>query len=134
MRLTINTQDVRTFEPVEPGPYLMNVHSFSEPYESREKKTPMIDVEFAFPDPAMDEKHGRVRRGLPIKGKGAGFFTDFWKAATGEDLPIGKDGGGEVDVDLDQALGKTVQVLISNEKEENGDRIFNRADKIVAAA
>lgn len=133
-RLTINTQEVKSFEPAEPGPYLMTVDEISDVWLSEEKKTPMVYVYFKFTDPAMDDRCGRVRRSYPVAGKGAGFFADFWKAATGEDLPIGAE-GGDIDVDTDEALGKTVQVEVGNEKSNKpgDDRVFNTAAKVVAA-
>jgi hypothetical protein len=41
-------------------------------------------------------------RNFPITGKGAGFFREFWKAATGEDIPL----KAQIDVDLDDAVGR----------------------------
>lgn len=130
-RLTINTSEAVSFEPAEPGPYLMTIDSVGEPYESKsEKKTLGIDVEFAFADPAIAQRCGKVRRFYPVKGKGSGFFADLWKVVTGEELPIGQQ-GGDIDVDTDDLIGATVQVDVGNREHEG--KVYNEAKKIVAA-
>jgi hypothetical protein len=133
-RVTINTQEAVSFELAEPGPYLMTIDKVGEPRRSEsEKKTLGIDIEFAFADPDIAQRCGRIRRFYPIAGKGAGFFADLWKTVTGEDLPIGRE-GGDIDVDTDELLGKTVQVDVTNESGSNGDdKLWNTAKKVVAA-
>lgn len=134
-RMTINTSEAQAFELAPPGPYLMTIDTVSEPRNSQsEKKTLGVDIDFAFSDPDMAQRCGKVRRFYPVKGKGAGFFADLWKVVTGNELPIGKE-GGDLDVDTDELLGQTVQVNVDNQPSQKpgDDRIFNIAKSVVAA-
>lgn len=125
-RVTVDTSEALSFEPAEPGPYEMSVHKIDGPHKG--DKSNYMAVEFAFQDPNRDKKHGKVFRNYPIDGKGAGFFRDFWKAATGQDLPIGQKG---LDIDTDDAVGRPVIVQIGN-REYQG-RIQNEAERVTAA-
>lgn len=132
-RLTINTAEAISFEPAEPGPYLMTIESVSEMRLSEEKKTPGVDVEFAFADPEISQRCGKIKRFYPIAGKGAGFFAELWKAVTGEEMPVGRE-GGDIDVDTDQLLNVTVMVEVANRPhKDDPNKIFNEAKKVVAA-
>lgn len=121
-RITIDTTEARSFELAEPGPYPMTVHKIEGPHKG--DKARYIEVHYAFQDPAMDKKCGTVRRNYPIEGAGAGFSREFWKAATGEDIPI----GGTFDVDTDDAVGRPVLVTIGHREYQN--RFFNEAEKV----
>jgi hypothetical protein len=133
-RLTINTSEARTFEPAEPGPYLMSIDKVGEPRKAdSEKGTLGVDVEFKFTDPEVDQRCGTVRRFYPISGKGSGFFAELWKVVTGEEIPLGKS-GGDIDVDTDELLGQVVQVEVGHRaSKDDPERIFNEAKKVVAA-
>jgi hypothetical protein len=126
-RATIDTTEAQSFEAVEPGPYLMKVDEIKDPAPSEEKGTMGTWVYFAFQDPGVAKKAGRVRRFYPLVGKGAGFFREFWKAAAGEDIPVGQT----IDVDLDDGVGRSVLVNIGNEEYQG--RTQNTAEKVVAA-
>lgn len=125
-KLTVDTTQAQSFEPAEPGPYPMTIHSISDP-EKGEKST-YVTVEFEFQDPAIAQRCGRVMRNYPITGKGAGFFREFWKGATGEDIPA----QATIDVDVDQAVGRRVIVQVGNKEYEG--RIRNEAERVTAAA
>ena len=125
-RVTVDTTEALSFEPAEPGPYEMTINKIEGP--NKGEKSNYMAVEFQFADPERQKKHGSVYRNYPIDGKGAGFFRDFWKAATGQDLPI----GGNFDVDTDDALGRPVIVQIGN-REYQG-RVLNEAERVTAAA
>lgn len=127
-RITIDTNEAMSFEPTEPGPYAMTIDEFSEPFRSKEAKTLCVTVFFAFANPDIAQKCGRVARTYTLEGKGAGFFRELWKAATGEDIPLKT----QIDVDTDDAVGRPVIVTIGNEEYEG--RLQNRAEKVVAAA
>lgn len=132
-RLTLDLTEARSFEPTEPGPYPMIVDSIDGPERSKpSEKNPDgvlgVTVSFKFQDPELDRKCGTVIRWYGIQGKSSGFFREFWKAATGEDLPI----GDRFDIDTDDAIGRPVTVEIENEPYEG--RIQNRAAKVTAEA
>ena len=97
MRVVVNMENARSFEPAEPGPYPLVIKAMGNP-EKKEKST-IIEVEFQFEDPEMDRACGTITRMYPIDGKGAGFFRDFWKAATGQELPVGQAG---IAIDTDE--------------------------------
>lgn len=123
MRVTLDLSEARSFELAEPGPYEMTVDTISEPIKS--EKSIGVDVEFKFADPKLDQQCGTVRRRYPITGKGAGFFREFWKAATGQDLPVGE----QIDVDLDDAISRPVMVEIGHREYEG--RTYNDATRVV---
>lgn len=125
-KLTVDTSEAQSFEPVEPGPYPMTIHSISDPVKG--EKSTYVTVEFEFQDPAFAKRAGRVMRNYPITGKGAGFFREFWKGATGEDIPA----QAVIDVDLDIAVARHVIVQVGNREYEG--RIRNEAERVTAAA
>lgn len=134
-RVTINTAEALSFQPAEPGPYLMTIDKASDPRKAdSEKGTIGVDITFAFNDPDMSQRCGTIRRFYPITGKGVGFFADLWKVVTGEDLPIGKE-GGDLDVDTDELIGKVVQVDVGNRPDKDDPKkLWNEAKKVVAAS
>lgn len=125
-RVTIDTTEAQSFEAVEPGPYSMQIDTV-EPKESKEAKQPMINVGFAFDDPTVAKKAGKVFRNYMLAGKGAGFTREFLKAVTGEDFPIGQ----VLDFDTDDLMGKRVHVQIGNREYEG--RLQNEVERVVAA-
>lgn len=127
-RAVIDTTEAQGFEPTEPGPYQMKVDEIEDPGPSKEKGTLGTWIYFAFLDPTIARKCGRVRKFYTLQGKGAGFFREFWKAATGEDIPLGQ----QLDVDLDLAVGRPVIVNVGNEPYEG--RLQNSVERVAAAA
>lgn len=126
-RVTIDTNDIKTFEPTVPGPYTMTFDSVEDEVQvSEEKGTRYLVSWLKFTDPALAEKCGRVKYNLILTGAGAGFTRDAWKAATGEELPL----KAQIDIDTDQLIGRTVVVLIGNETYKGNLR--NVAERISA--
>lgn len=126
MRVTIDTNEALSFELVEPGPYGIKVLSISDPQKG--EKSTYVTVEFGFADPEVDRLAGHMWRNYPIDGKGAGFFREFWKAATGEDIPM----NARIDVDTDDAIGRELVANVVHEEYENRKR--NAPGSLVAAA
>lgn len=126
MRLTIDTTEARSFELAEPGAYEMKIHSISDLQKG--EKAPYVTVEYEFQDPKMDQTCGRVQRNYPVAGKGAGFFREFWKAATGEDIPIGT----QLDINPDDAIGRPVVVEIAHREYEG--RTYNEPKTVVSGS
>lgn len=126
-RLQVDTSEAMSFEPVEPGTYECTVSKIEGP-----EKGPNSDYVTAYFEPddvAVLQRAGHFRKTLPINGKGAGFFREFWKATTGEDLAMGED---EIDVDTDDAIGRPVVVSITNEEYEGA--LQNVVGRVVAAS
>lgn len=134
MRLTLNTTEAQSFELAEPGPYLMTIDKIDEPRKT--EKTVVVDIHFAFVDADVSQRCGSIRRTYPIQGKGAGFITELIKVVTGNEIPVGKE-GGNIDFDTDELIGKTVQVNVDNEPSNkpgaDPNQLYNVAKKIVAA-
>lgn len=126
-RATIDTTEAQSFEAVEPGPYQMKVDEIENPQKT-EKGGTGTWVFFQFLDPAVAKKAGRARKFYMMNGKGAGFFRELWKALTGEDIPIGT----QIDVDLDDGVGRPCVVQIGNETYEG--RLQNSVERVTAAA
>jgi hypothetical protein len=124
-RVTIDTTEATSFEPVEPGPYPMTIGT-AEVKKSKEN-VPMLNVGFDFDDPATAKKAGKVFRNYMLAGKGAGFARDFLKSAAGIEIPI----GGSFDFDTDDVIGRHVIVQIGN-REYNG-QLQNEAERIISA-
>jgi hypothetical protein len=128
-RATIDTTQAMSFEATAPGPYLMKVDEIEDPKPSAgETKAVGTIIYFAFEDPNLARQCGRARRWYALEGKGAGFFREFWKAATGEDIPLNE----KLDVDLDDAVGRSVMVNIGNETYEG--RLQNSVERVAAAS
>ncbi len=126
-RLQVNTSEAMSFEPVEPGTYECTVSKIDDPEEG--PNSTFVWAYFEPEDAGILQRAGNFRKTLPIDGKGAGFFREFWKAATGEDLPIGEEA---IDVDTDDAIGRHVIVSITNEEYEG--RFQNVVGRVVAAS
>lgn len=132
-RVTVDTTEAQSFEPVEPGPYPLLVDEITDPEKSKpSEKNPegllgCISY-FTFQDPSIARHAGRVQRWYALEGKGSGFFREFWKAATGEDIPI----DSRIDVDLDDAIGRPVVGDIGNE--ERDGRMYNVLNRVTAAS
>ena len=125
MRVTVNTTEALSFEPTEPGPYEMHVEKYDPPVKSKDGQGSLgTFIYFQFEDPSVQKRCGHVRRWYPLEGKGAGFFRDFWKATTGEDIPVGTT----IDVDLDDCLGRPVIADITNEPYEG--KLQNNISKL----
>lgn len=125
-RVTLDLTEAKSFEPTEPGPYEMVINSV-EPTKSKEGK-PMLSVEFRFEDPEVAQRSGSVFRNYMLAGKGAGFTREFWKALTGDDLPVGE--GAQYDIDTDDIIGKRCIVKITNREYEG--KIQNEVGSVVA--
>ena len=123
-RVTIDTSEAQSFEAVEPGPYPMTLSTAE--VKNSQKGDAMLNVAFAFEDPATAKKAGLVYRNYMLVGKGAGFTRDFLKAF-GIDIPI----GGSFDFDTDDLVGRHVIVQIANKEYEG--RLQNDAQSVVAA-
>lgn len=132
-RVTIDTTEAQGFEPIEPGPYQMKVETITDPEKSKpSQKNPQgvlgLTVTFRFVDPNFARHNGDIDRWYAVAGKGAGFIREFWKAATGEDIPLDH----QFDVDLDTALGRVVICQVGNESFEG--RLRNRVERVVAVS
>lgn len=125
-RATVDTTEAQAFEAVEPGPYRMEIDEVGEDEVSAAGNDGFW-VYFRFADPTIQRKAGRVRRWYSIKGKGAGFFRELWKAGTGEDIPMST----QIDVDLDALTNRPVMVNIGNREYEG--RLQNDIERIAAA-
>lgn len=126
-RVTLDLSEARSFDAVEPGVYQMIIDAIEEPKKSKGGTGPLGSmIDFKFADPSLDQKAGTVSRWYAFEGKGSGFFRELWKAATGEDLPVGQ----AFDIDTDDAIGRTVNVLIDNEEYEG--RMQNRVQRVSA--
>lgn len=123
MRYTVDMSEARSFELAEPGLYELIVESLSAPKQGEKSK--YTEVTFKFADPAADQACGTVRRNYPVSGKGAGFFRDFWKAATGIDIPV----GASIDVDFDDAVGRHVMGDIGHREHEG--KKYNEVQSVV---
>lgn len=128
-RVTIDTTEATSFEATEPGPYPMTV-STVEFAKSKEKGQPMMNVAYAFEDPALAKKCGVVFRNYMLAGKGAGFAREVLKSITNGsiDIPI----GGVFDFDSDELIGRHVVVQIGNKEYEG--RLQNDAERIISAS
>jgi hypothetical protein len=125
-RVTIDTTEARAFEAVQPGPYPMKISSAE--VKNSKNGEPMLLVTFTFEDPTVDKRAGSVLRNYMLAGKGAGFTREFWKAVTGEDIPI----GGSFDIDTDDIVGHPVIVQIGNREYEG--KMQNEAERVTSAA
>lgn len=125
-RLTIDTTEALSFDPIEPGVYAATVDEISDVETG--PKARYVWVHFKLDDPNVARKAGRLRRILPIEGKGSGFFRSFWKAATGEDIPMDT----QIDVDTDDAIGRPVMLQVSNETFEG--ELQNVIDRVSPAS
>jgi hypothetical protein len=104
-RLDLDLTDAQVFTPIEDGQHVCTITAISEP--KRSPNSVYVNVEFTVKDSEKKEHIGRkMWRNYPVTGKGAGFFIEFWAAATGEQLEPGKPIG----VDTDDALGQDVLV------------------------
>lgn len=122
-RATVDTTEAQSFEAVEPGAYQMVIDEVGEDTVS-DAGNKGFWVYFGFQDPNVARKAGRVRKWYSTAGKGAGFFRELWKAATGEDIPV----SSQIDVDLDDLVKKPVIIKVGNEPYEG--RLQNSVERV----
>lgn len=128
-RVTLDTNDVRTYEATEPGPYTMTIDEIEPEVQGPNEKGTLFMTGFLkFTDPALDKKCGRVRNIICLNGAGAGFTRDLIKAATGEEVPV----NASIDFDTDALVGRTVLANIGNKTYKG--KLQNEIESIVAVA
>lgn len=125
-RLNLKLDQATTFEAIEEGEYLVRVLDISDPEQG--PKAQYVNVQVEVTDGEYEGR--RFFRNLPTEGKGAGFFMDFWKKATGEDL----EKEPEIDVDTDDAIGaKLVAVIVKREYPEGSGEFRNEVKRFLTA-
>ena len=125
-RVTIDTTEAQSFEPVEPGTYPMTIEA-AEATKSG-KGDAMLNVAFSFEDPVLSKSAGKVFRNYMLVGKGAGFTREFLKAVTGQDFPVGQ----VLDFDTDDLVGRHIVAQVGNREYEG--RLQNEVERVTSAA
>ncbi|NIN68865.1 MAG: hypothetical protein GTO63_30100 [Anaerolineae bacterium] len=127
-QLRVDMTEAESFAPVDaPGVFPMKVYSVSEAKQG--PKATYVEVQFAFLEPELDKKHGKVYNNYPINGKGAFRFKEMWKKILGEDLPE----DAPIDVDTDELLGQEIDVDITIDYEYDPENPKNKVAKLISS-
>lgn len=123
-KLTIDATEAKSFEPLPDDQYECTILEVGEVKSG--PKARYVPITFEVSD--GDYASRRLWRNFVIEGPGAGFFTDLWHKATGEELELGEMN----DVDTDDLIGKSV-ICITKQEEYEGN-VRSQVDKILAVA
>lgn len=126
-RLQVDTTQAQKREPLPDDTYTCTVQEVTGPHTGQKSKYVTVVLKVS-----EGEFEGReIWHNLPIEGKGAGIFADFWQKVTGDELPYGEAG---IDVDTDDLVGRTVGVVTVQEEYPEGSGTFNhKVKKLVQA-
>jgi len=120
--IDLDTTEGLVFEDVEPGVYDAFISDFHAPDDEIVREgpkaryvTPIFEI---VGDPEFEGQW--LFRNYTVEGEGVGFFTDFWRAATGEELPVGPDEGLQTTLDLSEVIGKEVSIVVEEEEYPEG--------------
>lgn len=127
-RLNVDLSEAQSMKPIPEDTYLCTVGEISEPQSG--PKSTYIAVTYVVSE---GEYEGRqLFQNLPITGKGAGIFADFYAKVTGEDVDV--DDLDDLDVDTDDLIGQEIGVVVGQHEYPEGSGEFrNDVKKLVAA-
>lgn len=124
-RLKVDTSEAVRREALPDDTYPCTVMSISDPKQGA--KASYVTIVFEVEDGHEFGKR-QIWHNVPIDGKGAGIFEDFYEKVTGEDFP--EDG----DVDTDDLIGAEILVVTKQEEYPEGSGEFqNRVSKLLRA-
>lgn len=127
-RLHIDAREAISLKPLPDDTYDCKVLSISAPKKG--EKSTFVEVVFE----VIDGEHAgaKIYQNMPIDGKGAGIFVDFYNKITGEELDI--DDLEDLDVDTDELVGEEIGVTTVQEEYPEGSGDFrHKVKKLVAA-
>lgn len=127
-RLNIDLSEAQSQKPIPEDTYLCNVGEISDPQTG--PKSTYVMVTYVV---AEGEHEGRqLFQNMPITGKGAGIFADFYSKVTGEEIDV--DDLDDLDVDTDDLVGQQIGVVAGQKEYPEGSGEFrNEVKKLVAA-
>lgn len=127
-RLKVDLSEAQSMKPVPEDNYLCTVGEISEPQEG--PKSVYVNVTYVI---AEGEYEGRqLYQNLPITGKGAGIFADFYSKVTGEEVDV--DDLDDLDIDTDDLVGLEIGVQAGQREWPEGSGDFrNEVVKLLRA-
>lgn len=127
-RLNIDLSESQSMKPIPEDTYLCTVAEIGDPQTG--PKSTYVPVIYVV---AEGEFEGRqLFQNLPITGKGAGIFADFYSKITGEDVDV--DELDDLDVDTDDLIGQEVGIVVGQHEYPAGSGEFrNEVKKLVRA-
>lgn len=127
-RVNVNLSEAQSLKPIPEDTYLCKVAEFSD-IQAGPKSSFMTATLVV----TEGEYEGRqLYTNLPIDGKGAGIFADFYSKLTGEEVDV--DDLDELDVDTDDLIGMEIGVVAGQREWPEGSGEFrNEVKKLVRA-
>ena len=112
--IQLDATEAQVYGPMEDGPYDVEVTDVSEVRTG--PKANYIAVQMTVAD---GEHEGRnVWINLPVSGKAAGMFIEFWEKCTGEALSVGEEHAP----DTDDLIGSPLTAIVAMEEYEGVER------------
>lgn len=127
-RLHVDLNEAQSRKPVPDDRYLCTITEISSPQQGEKSTYVMATMEVS-----DGEFSGhKFFSNLPITGRGAGIFADFYSKATGEDVDV--DELEELDVDTDDLIGQEIGVVNAQEEyPENSGEFRDRVKRFLKA-
>jgi hypothetical protein len=127
-RLNVNLSEAQSMKPIPEDTYPCTIMEIGEPQTG--PKSTYVLVTYVVSE---GEYEGRqLFQNLPITGKGAGIFADFYSKVTGEEVDV--DELDDLDVDTDDLIGKEIGVVAGQREYPEGSGEFrNEVKKLVRA-
>lgn len=127
-RLNLDLSEAQSMKPVPADTYNCTVFEISEPKSG--PKSTYVEVIFQISDGEFEDR--KLYQNMPINGKGAGIFADFYSKITGEEVDV--DELDELDIDTDDLIGQEIGVVVGQyEYPENSGEFRNDVKKLVRA-
>lgn len=118
-KLNLDLREAESRKPLEDDKYRWRVLSISAPKSGPKAKYVEMVAEVS-----EGEYEGRkVYHNMPISGKGAGIFVDFWNKIMGTEYDV--DDLEELDLDTDEAVGQEFIGTTKQEEYPEGSGQFN---------
>lgn len=132
-KINLDTTEGMVFEDVAPGVYDAFITDFHAPDGEVVRQgpkaryvTPIFEI---MGDPEFEGSW--LFRNYTIEGAGVGFFTQWWEAITGEEIPVGPDDGLQAEIDLSEAIGKECSIVVEEQEREDTGEMQSQITKVL---
>ena len=107
--IELDATEAQVYGPIEDGPYDVEDTDVSEVKSG--PKANYVSVEMTITDGEHADR--KVWNNLPVSGKAAGMFIEFWEKCTGEMLSVGE--GAEHLPNTDELIGAQLTAILAME-------------------
>lgn len=124
-RLNVDLTEAQKREPLPDDTYHCSVLEITGPHKG--EKSSYVTVKFEVAEGGLEKR--QIWQNMPINGKGAGIFAEFYEKLTGQELVYGEAG---IDIDTDELIGQEIGVVtVQREYPEGSGEFVTDVKKLV---